>query len=422
VTAERSDAAAALAGAVAADHARMMGAVIASVRDWQVAEDALQDACERALVVWERDGVPANPAAWLVTTARRRSIDLLRRADGRTATAHRYGEAVERGMLDRDPDETGLIDDLPVDDDRLRLVLTCVHPALPIESRVALTLRTVLGLPPADIARLFLTGTPAMEKRLVRARAKIAHAGIPYRVPGAAELPARVESALGVVYLLFTSGYADPARAELMAEALRLGLLLEEVLPAGSPEPRETSGLLALMAVQRARQSARFDDDGTAVLLDAQDRTRWDRAAITAAGHRIADITQAAAHLREPVGPYTLQAAIALEHARPDDAADTDWVRIASLHALLARIAGSPAQRIAWAIATGRAHGPDAGLRILDAIEGADDLHLLHAARADLLERAGRTDEARDAYLAAAALAPTDGERVALAERAAALA
>ncbi|WP_432520214.1 RNA polymerase sigma factor [Kineococcus sp. SYSU DK006] len=416
--------AATLARVVAADHARIVAAVIATVGDWQVAEDALQDACERALTSWAHDGLPANPAGWLVTTARRRGIDLLRRAAGRESTAQRYGSALERGLLA--PDDGGDGDDggggPGIGDDRLRLVLTCAHPALPLQARVALTLRTVLGWTPAEIARSLLSTEAAIDKRLVRARAKIAHAGIPYRLPSPQDLPGRIDGVLAVVHLLFTTGYADAGRAELMAEAVRLGRLVRDLLEPAAPERCEASGLLALMLAQRSRQRARFDADGEPVLMDRQDRSLWDRDAVAEARHLLDEVLQHAAHRRRPVGRYVLQAAIALEHAQPREAGDTDWVRIAELHRLLDRVAGSPAQRIAWAVAAGRAHGPLRGLEVLDGVRRGEGLHLFHAARADLLEAAGQLAEAERAYARAAGLAPGAGERAALSARQRALA
>ncbi len=404
-----------LAEVVATDHARIMAAVIASVTDWQVAEDAVQDACERALTAWTRAGVPANPAGWLVTTARRRGIDLLRRAGARESTARRYGTAVDRGLLAREPEHA-------IADDRLRLVLTCAHPALSLETRVALTLRTVLGWSPAEIARSFLSTEAAIQKRLVRARAKIAHAGIPYRVPSPEDLPERIDGVLGVVYLVFTTGYADPGRAELMAEAVRLGRLVRELLDPDAPERLEASGLLALMLAQQSRQRARVGPGGEVVLLDRQDRSLWDGDAIAEAERLVHEVLQHAAHRRRPVGRYTLQAAIALEHVRPQSADATDWRRIAHLHGLLNRLDDSPAQRIAWAVAAGRAYGPRRGLEIVDGVQDGESSYLFHAARADLLEAAGQPADAAAAYARAAALAPGDAERAALTEKQRALA
>jgi RNA polymerase sigma-70 factor (ECF subfamily) len=391
----------------AAAHARIMAAVIATVRDWQVAEDAVQDACERALTAWADGGVPSNPAGWLVTAARRRGIDLLRRAGGRAATLQRYGTAVDRGLLERDVEHE-------IGDDRLRLVLTCAHPALPLDARVALTLRTVLGWTPADIARSFLVTEVAIQKRLVRARAKIAHAGIPYRLPSPEDLPDRIDGVLAVVYLVFTTGYADAGRAHLMAEALRLGRLVRELLDPAAPERFEASGLLALMLAQHSRQRARFGANGEVVLLDRQDRSAWDRDAIDEAETVVDEVLQHAAHRRQPVGRYTLQAAIALEHVRPGHAGETDWGRIARLHALLNRLDDVPAQRIAWAVAAGRADGPARGLEILDGVRHGDSSSLFHAARADLLEAAGHPAAAAAAYARAAALAPGETDRAAL--------
>lgn len=406
--------AAALGRAVAVDHARITAAVIAVVGDWQAAEDAVQDACERALGTWGRDGIPANPAGWLVTTARRRGIDALRRSGTRESTARRFAEEAERSIATADSD--GGADQ--IGDDRLRLVLTCVHPALALEARVTLTLRTVLGWTPAQIARAFLTSEAAVSKRLVRARAKIAHAGIPYRVPAPEDLPARIDGVLAVVYLVFTTGYADRERQDLIPEAVRLARLVRDLLDPSGPERFEATGLLALLLVQGSRQRARTDADGRPVPMQEQDRAAWDHAAIAEAEELLGEVTQRAAHDRRPVGRYTLQAAIAVEHGRACEAGGPDWARLASLHALLNRLDDVPAQRLAWAVAAGRAHGPARGLEVLDGLVDGRELHLFHAVRADLLEASGRTRAAQAAYTRAAELAPDGAERDAFLARA----
>jgi RNA polymerase sigma-70 factor (ECF subfamily) len=457
---DRREGAAALTSTVAADHARIIAAVIRSVGDWQLAEDALQDAYERALSAWSRDGVPTNPAGWLVTTARRRAIDLLRRAGTQDAATRRL--AIELGLREsngrtvrvppngagsqqpgladgaeaddlgpvatgggstaRDPfQELGADSGAGFDDDRLRLIFTCAHPALPMEARVALTLRTVLGRPVAEIGRLFYTSEQAMQKRLVRARAKIAHAGIPYRVPTTRELPERMGGVLTVLYLLFTAGYSSPepddAHDALCMDAIGLVRTVLSLLPADAPEQLEASGLLALMSTQQARRRARFRD-GVAVTMPEQDRTLWDRDAIAEAQHVLDRTLTRASHERMPVGPYVLQAAIALEHARPAEAADTDWVRITQLHRTLAAVAPSPSGTLARAVAEGHAHGPAAGLALLDGLDGLTESHLFHAVRGGLLEQSGDRDAARAAFLRAASTAPSAAECADLLRRA----
>jgi RNA polymerase sigma-70 factor (ECF subfamily) len=376
-----SDAQSALAAAMADERLRIVASLIRTTRDWDLAEDAVADAAERALVTWPRDGVPRNPAAWLTTTATRRALEQLEEA------------AVDHGA---------------VADDRLRLVFTCCHPALAMGARVALTLKVVAGLSTPEVARMFLVPEPTMGQRLLRAKKRIANAGIPYRVPEAADLAERLDGVLAVVYLVFTQGYAGAAAPELAEEAIRLGRLLADLMP----DEDEVTALLALMLAQHARRDARLVD-GQLVTLEHQDRSRWDRAAVDEA------LSLTMPHGRLP-GPYRLQAELALTHLRAEHADDTDWGRIVRLYGWLLDLNPSPVISLNRAIAVGMADSPAAGLTLLDdladhpALQG---LHLLPAARADLLARAGRTDEAVAELDQALALAPTEQERTQLTKR-----
>ncbi|MGH3387388.1 MAG: RNA polymerase sigma factor, partial [Actinomadura sp.] len=343
-----------------------------------------------------RDGVPRRPGAWLTTTARNRATDRLRRASVSAAKLR------ELAVLERDPDEP------PVDeisDDRLRLIFTCCHPALPFPARVALTLRTLCGLSTAEIARALLTAEPSLAQRLVRAKRKIAEAGIPYRVPPAELLPQRLAAVLAVLYLIFNEGYdEEDARRALTAEAIRLARILVRLMP-HEPEP---PGLLALMLLHEARRPTRTDD-GVLVTLEDQDRSRWNQAMVT---EGVAVLDRALAMRR--TGPYQVQAAIAACHATAPDAASTDWPQIADLYAELARLAPSPVVDLNRAVAVAMADGIPAGLAMVDRLTASGLLagyHLLPATRADLLRRAGRTGEAKAAYEEALELAPTEAER-----------
>ncbi|WP_433474521.1 RNA polymerase sigma factor [Spirillospora sp. CA-142024] len=379
---------------------QVVATLIGMTGDWDLAEDCAQDAFTAALTTWPRDGVPRRPGAWLTAAARNRAIDRLRRDAAGAAKLRRLA------VPDRDepPEE-----DIP--DERLRLIFTCCHPALPFPARVALTLRTLAGLSTAEIARAFLTAEPAMAQRLVRAKRKIQEAGIPYRVPPAELLPSRLAAVLAVLYLVFNQGYdeEDPDRA-LTAEAIRLARVLVRLMPA-EPEPR---GLLALMLLHEARRATRTEG-GVLVTLENQDRSRWDRALI-AEGVAALDRALAA----RSAGPYQVQAAIAACHATAPDAASTDWPQIAILYAELGRLAPSPVVDLNRAVAVAMADGVPAGLALVDEIAASGRLagyHLLPATRADLLRRDGRAAEAKAAYEEALKLAPTEAERRYLAGR-----
>jgi RNA polymerase sigma-70 factor (ECF subfamily) len=390
----------ALASALAAERLRIVASLIRTTRDWDLAEDAVSDAAERALLTWPRDGVPRNPAAWLTTTATRRALDVLRRAGTERAKLAELGAQEE--LDEQGGDEA--VDHGPLTDDRLRLVFTCCHPALSMEARVALTLKVVAGLPTADVARMFLVGEATMGQRLLRAKKRIANAGIPYKVPEQPDLAERVDGVLAVVYLVFTQGYAGAAADELAEEAIRLGRLVVGLMP----DEDEARGLLALMLAQHARRAARMVD-GELVTLEHQDRSRWDPAAVEEA------LSLPMLPGRVP-GSYRLQAELALTHVRAATADDTDWRRIVRLYERLLRLHPSPVVALNHAIAVGMAEGPKAGLVLMDRL-AADpalaELHLLPAARADLLARAGRPADA----VVELDCAPTDQERRQLVRR-----
>ncbi len=401
-----------MAAAFREEWGRIVAALIARTGDWDLSEECAQEAFAEALRRWPSDGVPDRPGAWLTTVAKNRAIDRLRRerrgAELLEQAAFTGGEV--ETMEDPDVDESG------IEDDRLRLIFTCCHPALPLEGRVALTLRTLAGLTTAEIARAFLVPEPTMAKRLVRAKGKIAGARIPYRVPPAHLLPERTGGVLAVLYLLFNEGYAasrGPAliRAQLCEEAIRLARALSRLMP---DEP-EATGLLALMLLHHARRHARSDAAGDLVTLEDQDRTRWDRGEIDEAHTRL----EAALRHRR-AGPYQLQAAIAACHTAAADAADTDWAQIASLYELLARIVPSPVVALNRAVAIAMARELNDGLEVIDELEASGELagyHLLHATRADLLRRLGRDDDAAVAYRRALELAGSEAERRFLSRR-----
>jgi RNA polymerase sigma-70 factor, ECF subfamily len=383
----------------------VLATLIRLLGDFDLAEDALQDAFTAAVAQWPRDGLPANPRAWLVSTGRFKAIDRLRR---RARFDAALGELAAR-LDDQVPDPADRDDEL-LGDDRLRLIFTCCHPALPPDAQVAMTLREVCGLTTEEVARAFLTRAPTVAQRIVRAKARIREDAVPYEVPPPDELAGRLAAVLRVVYLVFTEGYAPAAgasvvRADLAAEAVRLGRLLAELLP---DEP-EVLGLLALLLLTDARREARTSADGRLVLLADQDRGRWDRDGIAEGTALLARAVAA-----EPVGPYTLQAAIAATHARAASAEATDWERIVELYDLLARADPSPVVELNRAVAVAMSDGPAAGLALVDDLLGRgqlDGYHLAHAARADLLRRLGRTAEARAAYRRALDLAGQEPER-----------
>jgi RNA polymerase sigma-70 factor (ECF subfamily) len=400
---------AAVTDAFRSDWGRVVAYLIRVTGNWDLAEECAQDAFERALEHWPRDGIPSSPAAWLKTTARNRALDQLRRAT--------VGEAKLKELTMLQPsDEAADGDESGIEDDRLRLMFTCCHPALPIEAQVALTLRTLAGLTTPEIARAFLVPDETMAKRLTRAKRKITEARIPYRVPAAHRLGERLRAVLVVIYALFNEGYGASAgdeliRKDLCAEAIRLGRLLAELMP---DEP-EALGLLSLMLLQDSRRAARVDPDGELVTLEEQDRGLWDQAAIAEA----CAVLDRAVRLRGPA-PYQLQAAIAACHALAPSAAETDWREIAVLYDRLSEIVPTPVVLLNRAVAVAMADGPASGLELVDELEGAGALagyYLLPATRADLLRRLNRYREAGTAYRRALELAPTDAERRFLARR-----
>jgi RNA polymerase sigma-70 factor, ECF subfamily len=398
-----TDAQAAVAEAFQQEWGKVVATLIRMTGDWDLAEECTQDAFTTALTRWASDGVPDRPGAWLTTTARNRALDRLRRSKTEAAKLQ------EVAVLSV-PEEPAPWGDSGVADDRLRLMFTCCHPALTLEARVALTLRTLAGLTTAEIARAFLVPEATMAKRLTRAKHKIRDAGIPYRVPPAHLLPERTNGVLGVLYLLFNEGYSasagdDLLRPDLSAEAIRLGRLLAQLMP---DEP-EATGLLALMLLQEARSSARLDDAGELVSLEDQERSRWDASRI-AEGIRLLE----AALRRQRAGPYQLQAAIAACHAEAASPADTDWAQIAMLYGELRRIVPSAVIELNRAVAVAMADGLDAGLALVDELAASGQLtgyYLLPATRADLLRRMERKSEAAASYREALELAPTEPER-----------
>jgi RNA polymerase sigma-70 factor (ECF subfamily) len=383
-----------------AESGRILATLIRLLGRFDLAEDAMHDAFTAALQRWPLEGLPANPRAWLVSTARFKAIDAIRRQTRFAAAQDDIADALHGGEPAGD-------DELP--DDRLRLIFTCCHPALAPEARAALTLREVCGLTTEEIARAFLTSAPTIAQRIVRAKARIRDERIPYQVPSGAELPERVAAVLAVVYLLFNEGYAASSgpsltRAELSAEGIRLGRVLLELLP----EP-EVIGLVALMLLHESRRPARVGADGELVLLEQQDRSAWNQAFIR---EGIALVERALATRR--FGPYTLQAAIAAVHAEAPTPESTDWRQICALYAALLALQPSPVVELNRAAAVAMHEGPAAGLALIDALFTRGELrdyHLAHSARADLLRRLGSREEARAAYEQARALAKSDPER-----------
>jgi RNA polymerase sigma-70 factor, ECF subfamily len=383
---------------------RVFATLIRILGDFELAEEALHDAFTAAVEQWSRDGVPANPRAWLVSAGRFKAVDVIRRRARFDAS---LGELA--GRIDEGPVAGGTFDDPGVEDDRLRLIFTCCHPALAPTTQVALTLREICGLKTEEIASAFLTAPTTIAQRIVRGKSKIREARIPYVVPSLADLPERLDAVLSVIYLVFNEGYSASSgesltRTDLSDEAIRLGRLLLELLP----DP-EIMGLLALMLVHESRRAARSSPDGDLILLEDQDRSLWNRQQI-AEGTSL--VEQALASRR--FGVYTLQAAIAVVHANASRTAATDWAQIVALYDLLARATPSPVVELNRAVALAMRDGPLAGLERIDKILADGELaeyHLAHAARADMCRRLGRAAEARESYRQALALARQEPER-----------
>jgi RNA polymerase sigma-70 factor (ECF subfamily) len=407
----------AVARAFRDERAIVLATLIRQVGNFQLAEDAVQDAFEAAVTAWRRDGVPDNPGAWITTAARRRAIDRLRR---NRSVADRAERLAELTRLDAQHEEPSMDDESTIVDDRLRLVFTCCHPALEMPARVALTLRALGGMTTGEIARAFLVAEPTMGKRIVRAKRKIADARIPYRVPADEELPDRLRGVLQVVYLIFNEGYAATegdrlVREELCDEAIRLGELLTRLMP----DDAEAWGLLALMLLHDARRAARVDPSGQYVALGAQDRSLWDQDRIREGLARL----DRAVRLRRP-GEYQLQAAITALQIQAPDAEATDWAQIAELYGALASLNPSPVVELNRAVAVGMASGAVAGLEVLEPLLGDPSLERyqpLYAAHAELLSRAGDAEGAARAYERAIELSANAVERAELERRLGAL-
>lgn len=401
-----SNANAAVEAVYSSDWGRIVATLIRSFGDFEVAEEAAQEAFAAAVDQWRDTGVPDSPPAWIIQTARHKAIDRLRRQT-------RFKEKVESlaasGLIQTISEPNYDTNEIP--DDRLRLIFTCCHPALALEAQVALTLRTLGGLATDEIARAFLVPTATMAQRLVRAKRKIRDAGIPYSVPDTNDMPSRLDAVLTVIYLVFNEGYAPtqggkPVRTDLCAEAIRLGRLLRILM---SPKPpSEATALLALMLLHDSRREARLDGSGDIVVLEEQDRSLWDRRQIDEALPLVDESLQSEA------GPFALQAAISAVHCRAKRAVDTDWPQIVRLYNLLERVQPSPIVSLNRAVAVAMVEGPQPGLKLIDALAATGDLdgyHLLHAARADLLRRVGSKVEAAESYGRALTIVTNDSER-----------
>jgi RNA polymerase sigma factor (sigma-70 family) len=401
------------------ESARLIAGLSRMVRDVGVAEDLAQEALVAALQQWPESGVPDNPGAWLMATAKHRAIDRVRRSDVHERKTRELGREMESGGLYESRDLAAEIDD-PFEDDLLRLIFTACHPVLSTEARVALTLRLLGGLTTKEIARAYLVSEVTIAQRIVRAKRTLSAARVPFEVPEREELPDRLSSVLEAIYLIFNEGYAATAgdewvRPELIEESLRLGRILAELLPT---EP-EVHGLAALMELQASRTRARTGPSGEPIPLLEQDRARWDWMLV---GRGLAALERAQ-QTRGALGPYSLQAAIAACHARAKTAHETDWERIVALYDALAQLMPSPIVELNRAVAVGMAFGPEAGLELVDAVAGDPalrDYHLLPAARGDLLVKMGRNAEARAEFERAASLTQQERERAALIERMAA--
>jgi RNA polymerase sigma-70 factor (ECF subfamily) len=383
------------------EHGRVLAALISQFEDFDLAEDALQDALVNALERWPDNGIPENPGAWLTTAARRRAIDRIRR----TATLENSLRVLDPQLLSYDEHE---MDETQIPDDRLKLMFTCCHPSLALETQVALTLHTLGGLTTHELARAFLVPEPTMAQRLARARAKIRNAGIPYRVPPIDLLPERLDALLAVIYLIFNEGYSatggdEPIRKELCLEAIRLCRVLIKLMPASA----ETRGLLALMLLHDSRRETRLDETGQLVLLSEQDRSRWDRSEIREG----IEVLDEALALKDP-GPYQVQAAISSLHVEAPTAEATDWHAIAALYKTLAMMTPSLVVEVNRAVAVAMAQGPKEGLRILESLEDrSKGYYPFHVVRADLLRRSGQPEEAIESYKRAIALCDNPAER-----------